>query len=80
MNYDEARKSIIGKGTVPRGYFGEREQVHFALMGRRIITVAACGCFSTGLPDVLDKREALHMLRTHPTARNIRLTAQHNGG
>jgi hypothetical protein len=61
---------------VPDGYFGDRASVGFALIGKRVVTVAACGFFGTGLPDVLDETEALWMLKHHPSARHVTITSE----
>lgn len=72
MKYEDMVKKVFARGTVPNGYFGETVKVGFALIGRRVVTVAPCGYFSTGLPDVLDEREALWIINHHPSARHIK--------
>jgi hypothetical protein len=77
MTYADAQARIFARGTVPNGYFGGRASVGFALMGKTVVTVAASGWFRSGLPDVVDTREALWMLRHHPNARGITITSEH---
>ena len=72
MLYEDVAKTVFAEGIVPNGYFGDTLKVGFALLGRRIVTVAWCGYFGTGLPDVLDEGEALWILTHHPSARHIK--------
>ena len=75
MKWQDKETKVFARGTVPDGYFGDRRDVEFALYGKRIVTVADCGCFDSGLPDVIDIPEAVYMIQTHPRAREYRLTA-----
>ena len=72
MNYSDALKSVIAIGNITDGYNGNREVVLFSLIGNRVVTVANCGCFNSGLPDVIDEKEALWILQNHPLAKNIK--------
>jgi len=73
-DYEEARRRVFAHGTRPDGYNGKRISVGFALIGKQVYTVAPCGYFRTGLPDVMDEAEARWMLAHHPSARLITLT------
>ena len=74
MTYNEAKAKIFARGTIPDGYFGKRAAVGFALIGERIVTVADCGYFGAGLPDVASEEEALWIIKKHPSAKNITLS------
>ena len=74
MNYETAKAAVFASGTIKNGYCGDTVDVEFALIGHRVVTVAECGCFSTGLPDATDTREAAWLLEHHPEARNISVT------
>ena len=76
--YDEAKSKVFVRGSVPEGYFGERANVGFCLIGKQIYTVADCGYYRTGMPDCLDEAEALWILQNHPWAKNIKLAAQYS--
>jgi len=73
MNYETARLAIFATGTIPDGYNGKLASVGFALLEGKIVTVADCGCFGAGLPDVVDEQEARWILEKHPSARHIKL-------
>ena len=74
MKYNEVKKKVFASGTIPDGYFGKRASVDFALCDNTIITVADCGCFRAGLPDVQDTKEAMLVLDNHPSAKHITVT------
>jgi hypothetical protein len=76
MAYADAQARIFARGTVPDGYFGDRTSVGFALIGKQVFTVAECGYFRAGLPDVMDEAEALWMLKHHPSARHVTITSE----
>jgi len=69
MNYQTAIENVFAIGRVPDGYFGATRAVRFALVGQKIVTVADCGCFGSGLPDAVDKAEALWLVKRHPSSR-----------
>lgn len=66
FSYETVKSSIFATGTIPNGYFGDTADVEFALIERRVVTVAECGYFNAGLPDVLDEAEALWILQNDP--------------
>lgn len=69
--YDEVKKTVFAKCTIPNGYFGETQVVGVALIGERTVFVADCGYFRAPIGEVASKEEALWMLGHHPAAKNI---------
>jgi hypothetical protein len=68
MTYDEVKKHVFASGLTCDGYRGSQRQVDFALVEGKILCVADCGFFDSGLPTVVDKNEALWILSRHPQA------------
>ena len=77
MNYQDAKKAVFARGTIPDGYNGDRASVGFAFdpaTGKTIV-VADCGCFTHQVPQAVDIEESLWLLKNHPSANNTKITS-----
>jgi len=75
MTYQDAKKQVFARGSVPDGYLGERCLCEFAFDSEsgRTLTVCSSGFFRTPIPDAMDKAEALWLLQNHPVASHINI-------
>lgn len=72
MNIEQAKKNIFAAGLIPDGYNGNNQKVFFSLINSKVVTIAPCGYFGSGLPDVIDNKEAYWILKNHPAAGYIK--------
>jgi hypothetical protein len=68
-NYSEMKEKVFAKASVPDGYFGERANIELAFDEKSGKTIALCdsGCFTTHIPQALNKEESLWLIKNHPT-------------
>ena len=81
MSYEAVKARAFAKGSIPDGYFGEREDVEFTFdeESGKILTVSESGYFPALTPVLFEKRvvdvlaidqdEAFWLLERHPSSR-----------
>lgn len=75
MTYQDAKKNVFARGSIPDGYFGERCLCEFAFdhESGKTLTVCSCGFFTSPIPPAINKEEALWFLQHHPVASHINI-------
>ena len=73
-DYQYVLDHVFAIGTIPDGFFGDRATVKASLIDNEIIYIARTGYIATALENVSSVREAIWLLKHHPSTYNFKLT------
>jgi len=72
ITYEEAKEKVFGTGSIPEGYWGDRADVGFFLLGNKIMILCQHGYFTSHFPPCMDEREAIWLIENRPPKNYVR--------